>query len=105
MIIAVDFDGTLMVGNEPNTVLIRQLISEQKRGNVVILWTCREGESLQEALRFLCRFGLVPNAVNQNVPQVISRIGRNPRKIFADVYIDDKNMPPCTFLQKTGSTT
>ena len=90
MIIAVDFDGTLQIGKEPNLPLINRLIQEQRQGNTVILWTCREGRSLREACSFLREHGLVPNGVNQNSPQAIRMLGHDSRKIYADVYIDDK---------------
>lgn len=93
MIIAVDFDGTLQFADgKPNQELISRLIAEQKRGNIVILWSCREGKRLQEALFFLQKNGFRPNLVNQNSPQAIAMLGHDPRKIYADVYIDDKGI-------------
>lgn len=95
MIIAVDFDGTLMDGNgAPNYVMFRRLKNEQRQGNAVILWSCRSGERLKEALQFCARYGLVFNAVNDNVPETLARLRCNPRKIYADVYIDDKAVSP-----------
>ena len=41
MIIAVDCDGTLADNKQVNTRLIGRLIKEQRKGNQVILWTCR----------------------------------------------------------------
>lgn len=90
MIIAVDFDNTLRIEKEPNIELIARLIAEQRRGNIVILWTCREGRSLSEAVGFLRDYGLIPNFVNQNCPQAIRLLGHDTRKIYADIYIDDK---------------
>ena len=90
MIIAVDFDGTLQIGNEPNLALISKLRQEQRKGNIVILWTCREGRSLQKAVQFLRENGLVPNEINRNCPQAIRMFGHDPRKIYADIYIDNK---------------
>lgn len=92
MIIAVDFDGTLKLPNwSPNIQLIQRLKAAQRKGDTVILWTCRAGMRLNEALRFLYQNGFVPNAVNQNTPQTISKLGYDSRKILADIYIDDKN--------------
>ena len=59
-IIAVDFDGTLCRNKwpkigEPNGELIRYLKEEKKQGARLILWTCREGKQLEEALEF-CKF-------------------------------------------------
>lgn len=91
MIIAVDFDGTIQDSNkEPNMILINRLINYQRHGASIILWTCREGKRLQEAVLYCMRLGLKFNAINQNVPEGIKRLGNDSRKIFADVYIDDK---------------
>lgn len=93
MIIAVDFDGTLqLTKQEPNRILIEKLRAEQRKGNIIILWTCREGKRLQEALNFLVKNGFKPNYINENAPQAIAMLGHNPRKIYADIYIDDKNI-------------
>lgn len=95
MIIAVDFDGTIQLQNkEPNLRLIAALKAEQQRGNIVILWTCRAGESLRECLQFCGDNGFRPNLVNQNHPAVIKQFGHDPRKVFADLYIDDKGEKP-----------
>lgn len=90
MILAVDYDGTLDNGQEINLTLLNKLKKHQKHGDIVILWTCRDGKRLQEALNTLARSGFKPNLVNQNAPQVIQTLGYDPRKILADVYIDDK---------------
>ena len=93
MIIAVDFDGTLQLNDgSPNNILIQRLKNNQARKDIVILWTCREGKSLLEAIDFLKQNGFVPNLVNCNHPSAISRLGHDSRKIYADMYIDDKNI-------------
>ena len=58
-IYAVDFDGTLNTAEypklgEPNTELFQFLIKRQQSGDKIILWTCREGDLLQEAVIY-CR--------------------------------------------------
>ena len=93
MIIAVDFDGTLQLPDKkPNQILIERIKNEQRRGNIIILWTCREGKRLQEALKFLVMNGFKPNYINENAPQAIKMLGHNPRKVYADICIDDKNI-------------
>ena len=93
MIIAVDFDGTLQFDDgKANQRLIARLCTEQRRGNTVILWTCREGKRLNEALVFLQSNGFRPNFINRNSPQAVKMLGHDPRKIYADVYIDDKSV-------------
>lgn len=90
MIIAVDFDGTLQINGTANINLIQRLQRAQRQGDVIILWTCREGKRLNEALMFLQQHHFRPNYVNSNCPDGIARLKYNSRKIFADVYIDDK---------------
>lgn len=91
MIIAVDFDGTLQFqdGNA-NAALFHTLRCKQHRGDVIVLWTCRSGQRLAEAVRFCLQNGLRPNYINSNPPQVIKMLGHDPRKVYADLYIDDK---------------
>ncbi len=96
-IYAVDFDGTLCENawpyiGKPNTALIDFLKDEQRKGNVVILWTMREGELLEQAQDWLFdKFHFAPDIVNDNIPLLQEKYHNNPRKIYADVYIDDHN--------------
>lgn len=57
----------------------------------LILWTCREGDQLERALQWCYAHGLTFDAVNDNLPDHITTWGNNPRKVYADVYIDDRN--------------
>ena len=91
MTIAVDYDGTLKNGEQMNLGLIGNLKARQRNGDIVILWTCRAGTRLNEAINELARVGFKPNLVNQNTPQTIMKLGYDPRKVLADIYIDDKN--------------
>jgi hypothetical protein len=96
MIIAVDFDGTLCESawpniGKPNRKLIKHLISLREEGNLVILWTNREESRLNEAVQWCDKYGLVFDAINDNIPEITERFGRNTRKVYADLYIDDKN--------------
>lgn len=94
MIIAVDFDNTISVKNKPNKQLIEYLINRQQMGDILILNTCRKGKRLTEAVQFCSKYGLSFNAVNDNIPAVVIMLGYNPRKIYADLYIDDKAVKP-----------
>lgn len=98
MIYAVDFDGTLCRSawpdiGEPNFHLIRFLLKEKKRGAKLILWTMREGELLDNAVKWCEQFGLTFDALNDNLPSGCEKYGNNPRKVYADRYIDDHNYP------------
>ena len=101
MIIAVDFDGTLCVESypeigAPNLKLIRMLRKKQELGDKLILWTCRAGDKLDEAVEWCRMQGLYFDAVNDNLPEMVEMWGNNSRKITADIYIDDKSMTPWT---------
>lgn len=95
VIYAVDFDGTLCEDQfpaigKPNPSLIEYLARKRVEGNKLILWTCRVGERLQEAVRWCREYGLEFDAVNENLPEMIKKYGADCRKVFADIYIDDK---------------
>lgn len=105
-IIAVDFDGTLCYSNwpelgEPNLPLIHYLRSWKSQGNKLILWTCRAGEALEKALGWCREQQLEFDAVNDNLPEIVSLYGNNSRKITCDFYIDDRAMPSKNFLEST----
>lgn len=94
-IYAVDFDGTLCENKwpeigDPHIRLIDFLKGEKKKGNKLILWTCRVGEQLDNAIRWAEEQGLIFDAINDNLPESKTMFGGDPRKIFAHVYIDDR---------------
>ena len=93
--IAVDFDGTLCENKypkigEPKTDVISRLISEQANGAKIILWTCREGKLLAEAVKWCNMRGIYFDAVNENIKERIDFFKGDLRKIGADEYLDDK---------------
>ena len=97
--IAVDFDGTLCYSRwpnlgEPNMGLIHYLLEWKQRGNKLILWTCREGEILDQAVFWCKNYGLEFDAINDNLPENIELFGSNSRKVSCDYYIDDKCYNP-----------
>lgn len=96
-IIAVDFDKTLSLNvaypdvGEPNLKLIDWLNNQRVEcGAKLILWTCREGKPLEDAIEFCKNNGLTFDAVNEN----LTEIGFDCRKIVASVYIDDLAVNP-----------
>lgn len=98
-IYAVDFDGTLCENRypaigAPNNDLIEFLKYVKTQGDKIILWTCRNGELLDEAIKWCSEHGLTFDAVNENLPEIIDLFGSDTRKIFAHVYIDDRAMHP-----------
>ena len=97
MIIAVDFDGTIVehkypeIGNELPfaTYTLRKLIEERHR---LILWTVRRGKELEEAVQWCKEHGVEFYAVNKSFPE--EEIGENGQygKINAELFIDDLNL-------------
>lgn len=97
MILAVDFDGTLSFGAWPgvgpaNEKLIKFLKKRKHKGDKVILWTCREGTDLENAIKWCSEQELFFDAINDNLPETIDKYG-NSRKVSCDYYIDDRACP------------
>lgn len=96
-IVAVDFDGTLVVDEYPGIGNERKQFCEcvrmlQKMGVRSILWTSRTGRELKDAIEWCEAHGLHFDTVNENLPEVIELAGGlDTRKVFADVYFDDRN--------------
>ena len=95
MVFGVDFDGTLSFGQWPgcgpaNDGLINFLKRRKESGDKLILWTCREGDDLETAVKWCQKQGICFDAINDNLPAVIEKYGCNSRKISCDFYIDDK---------------
>ena len=97
MIIAVDFDGTIVehidpqIGNEIPfaTTTIRKLIEEQHQ---VVLWTVRKGKLLEAAVNWCKERGVEFYAVNKNFPEEVVEGNDGFCKINADIFIDDRNL-------------
>jgi len=95
MIIAVDFDGTLVKEGlfsdslTPNIPLIKKLKIIKSKGHNLILWTCRGDKWLKEAIDFCNLYGLEFDAINENIKgYTYTNISC---KVVADLYIDDKS--------------
>lgn len=109
-IIAVDFDGTLCTNEypeigEPNVKLIAYLIRRGVMGDRLILWSCRVDEKLQEAVKWCKAHGLEFDAVNENLPELIEAFGNDTRKIYADIYLDDRALRPKIFIPEEKKVT
>lgn len=94
MVIAVDFDGTIVEHRYPKIgkpipFAIDTLKQLQNDSHILILWTVREGELLQEAIDYCKDQGLVFYAHNSNFPEEDRSQGS--RKLSADLFIDDRN--------------
>jgi|GEM_PF-8354 len=98
MIIAVDFDGTIVehrypeIGHEiPFAVeTLKKLIEDRHQ---LILWSVREGRLLDEAVEWCRQRGVEFYAVNKDFPEEDTDKNRHySRKLKADLFIDDRNV-------------
>ena len=98
MIIAIDFDGTICQNKypeigDPMPLAIESVRELHQAGHYLILWTCRQGEQLNEALQWCEENGLSFHAVNDHNPDNLKLFGGvGGNKVYADIYIDDKNI-------------
>jgi hypothetical protein len=104
MNLAVDYDGTLFEGmypqiGKPIMPVILKTKAFMDAGAETILWTCREGDALEEAICRCQTYGLIFTAHNEITPSqkhwnLMNRNGQvhfAQRKIYADLYVDDKS--------------
>jgi hypothetical protein len=98
LIIAVDFDGTIVEDRYPDIgrpmlFAIDTLRKMQEDGHRLILWTYRSGRKLQEAVDFCRENGIEFYAVNKSYPEEEDVLDASTsRKIHADLFIDDRNL-------------
>ena len=101
-IVAVDFDGALSLDSQYpnigrfNTHLYEALMKLRGIGWSIVLWTCREGKELKEAVEWCANNGLEFDAINENS----SHVPFKSRKVVADIYIDDRAYMPTTAFYK-----
>jgi hypothetical protein len=96
LLIAVDFDGTIVEDKYPSVgkakpFAIETLKMLQEDGHRLILWTYRYGSKLQDAVDFMVAQGVAPYAVNRSYPEEDAHPSDVSRKIHADLFIDDRN--------------
>ena len=96
-ILAVDFDGTLVENDFPcigkfNERVLKTVKDYQAMGVKIILWTCRTDDMLEAAVEACREQGLVFDAVNDNLPEVKEYFGGSARKVYANMYWDDRNV-------------
>lgn len=110
MVIAVDFDGTIVehrypeIGEEIPFAIdtLKMLIADRHK---VILYTMRNGKLLDEAVRWCSARGVEFYAINSDVPNdfVSDRDKNFSSKVNADYFIDDRNiggLPDWTTIYK-----
>jgi hydroxymethylpyrimidine pyrophosphatase-like HAD family hydrolase len=96
LIVAIDFDGTIVEDaypkiGKPKLFAFETLKRLQEDGHRLILWTYRCGKKLDEALAFCEENGIHFYAVNKSFPEEEFDTTQS-RKIYADLFIDDRNL-------------
>jgi hypothetical protein len=97
MVIAIDFDGTIVYDKFPDIgeikpnakEIINQLYNE---GNIIIIWTCRYSIHEYKAKIFLENNDIKFHYINMHVPELTEKYKNDTRKLSYDVLIDDKNL-------------
>lgn len=98
MVIAVDFDGTIVEHRYPEigaerpfaTQTLKMLIEDQHQ---LILWSVREGKLLDDAVEWCRKRGVEFWAVNKDYPEEEKDKNQHfSRKLKADLWIDDRNL-------------
>ncbi len=97
MIIAIDFDGTICQNKYPEIgeplPLAIESIRELHQTHYLILWTCRQGEQLDDAVKWCKEHGILFDSVNGHEPNNLKAFdGVAGNKVYADIYIDDRNL-------------
>ena len=96
LIIAIDFDGTIVEDAYPNIgkpmiFAFETMKKLQSEGHRLILWTFRTDKKLQEAVDFCKQQGLEFYAINKSYPEE-EFDGKISRKINATFFVDDRNI-------------
>jgi len=98
MLIAVDFDGTIVKHRYPEIgpeipFAVETLIKLQDEGHKLILWSVREGQLLDEAVEWCRQRGLEFYAVNRDYPEEEEDKNNHfSRKLKVGLFIDDRNL-------------
>jgi len=101
--ICIDFDGTLAIHEYPHIGYpvpgMLELVKDlQEAGHRIILLTMRDTHTLEAAVKWLAKRGVVCDAVNENPDQ--AEWTTTP-KVFGHIYIDDTALG-CPLLYPPG---
>lgn len=108
-LVGIDFDNTLVENEYPKIgklkIRMLEIIGNEQdkygKENVdFILWTCRRGKELENAIEFIKENKLPIKYFNESHPQaleyfnVVGKIPAKTRKIFTNVLYDDRTRNP-----------
>ena len=102
-IVAIDFDGTITIKDNriwdagiseyytndyfEENLPITDWVRVNRSNMYLILWTCRYGKALEDAISFCADIGISFDSINENIVAFVSS-----NKVMADIYIDDKSV-------------
>lgn len=98
MIIAIDFDGTIVEDRYPEIGKLidgaREVINKlYDEGYEIIIWSCRARVGKARAIEFLAKNGIKYHRFNESSPANLKQYNNvDTRKVYADIYIDDKGL-------------
>ena len=95
--VAIDFDGTIVDDSYPGIGEIKPLAKQVinkfvEQGGRVMIHTCRDGVHEEMVKNFLKSNEISFDTINENHPEMMAKYKNDPRKLGADLYIDDKGL-------------
>lgn len=97
IIICIDFDDTIVETNKDFSInKLRENAKEvinkwYMLGAYIIIWTCRTDETQLTAELFLKENGILYDKINEQSVYTSIEWPGNSRKVYGDIYIDDKD--------------
>lgn len=98
MILAIDFDGTIVTDRFPSVGELRPGAKRcinllHSEGYYIIIWTCRTQNKALEVAQFLQENGIHFDKINESSPMNVEKYsGIDTRKVYADLYVDDRGL-------------
>lgn len=93
-VIAIDFDGVIVDDCYPEIGGLKEDASHSlnllSKHFTIIVWTCRSGLDLEAVRRFLDEHKLPYDYLNENTRENKRLYANDSRKVFADLYVDDR---------------
>ena len=108
-IVAIDFDGTVSedIGypkiGAPKPGALECMKKLHESGTYIIIWTCRSGKEVKRVKKYLEEHQFPFDLINENHPIHVAQYKEDSKKIFANVYCDDRNVggfPGWEFVEK-----
>jgi len=102
LVLAIDFDGTIVSHNYPEMgelfthakECINELYDSGKY--YIIIWSCRTNQNEADMIKFLNENGIRYHSINENCPEFIAKCELVkcglPRKLYYDILVDDRSL-------------